>query len=130
MKQKTIYIAKDGQEFENRTECFNYEKEIEIKNSGLLMYDVDGNEITDASTCKFVFCKTRDDVELFNKLYVDSIGFIGSWFTGVTQENCLYYYDNMECVYVSLEEDFEYLSNFVKTATKLMKIITKEREGK
>ena len=77
MTEKTIYIAFDGKEFNNKENCIEYEtgKFLEV-------YDKNGeiidNERYDISECgTYIVCKTKEALEYFNincvQNYIDPI---------------------------------------------------------
>ena len=43
MKEITLYQADDGRIFDNRSDCVTHEVTQQIKNTGIEMYDKDGN---------------------------------------------------------------------------------------
>ena len=77
MTEKTVYIAFDGKEFEDYSECERYEsKELQDKYSkDLLVYDENGELITldnDYCLCEdsvYVVCKSEETLNYLNKIF-------------------------------------------------------------
>lgn len=90
MTEKTVYIAFDGKEFEDYSECERYEsKELQDKyGKDLLVYDEDGNKISldeDYRLCHdscYITCKTKEALDYLNEIfdhYVDTIDYDGKF---------------------------------------------------
>ena len=77
MTEKTIYIAFDGKEFENYSECERYEsKELEDKyGKDLLVYDNNGkllpfdNDYHLSQNSVYVVCKSEEALNFLNKMF-------------------------------------------------------------
>ena len=77
MIEKTIYVAFDGKEFEDYSECERYEfKEVQDKyGNDLLVYDDEGKLISldnDYCLCEdsaFVVCKSDEALKYLNKMF-------------------------------------------------------------
>ena len=100
MTEKTIYIAFDGKEFENYSECERYEsKELEDKyGKDLLVYDNNGkllpfdNDYHLSQYSVYVVCKSEEALNFLNKMF------------SVNSVNKIYYEDNFPA---SFYYDFE-----------------------
>ena len=90
MKEKTIYIAFDGKEFEDENECERYEsKELQNKyGESLFVYNKDGKKISldeDYRLCQdsyYITCKTKEALDYLNKIfdgYVNTIDYDGKF---------------------------------------------------
>ena len=90
MKEKTIYIAFDGKEFEDYSECERYEsKELQNKyGESLFVYNEDGKKISldeDDRLCQdsyYITCKTKEALDYLNKIfdgYVNTIDYDGKF---------------------------------------------------
>ena len=78
MTTKTIYIAFDGKEFEDYSECERYEnKELQDKyGKDLLVYDDENNELIPISDdyclsqeSAYVVCKSEEALNYLNKIF-------------------------------------------------------------
>ena len=77
MTKKTIYIAFDGKEFEDYSECERYEsKELEDKyGKDLLVYDNNGkllpfdNDYHLSQNSVYVVCKSEEALNFLNKMF-------------------------------------------------------------
>ena len=72
MKEKMIYIADDGREFDNREECERYEKEMDNTMDYIKFYDIQRHEIKLEPLDKRSFiqyCK-YDQTEYYNYLTI------------------------------------------------------------
>ena len=80
MKEKTIYIAFDGKEFEDYSECERYEsKELQDKyGKDLLVYNEDGelipfnNDYRLSQDSAYVVCKSEEALNFLNKTFNDN----------------------------------------------------------
>ena len=80
MKEKTIYIAFDGKEFEDYSECERYEsKELQDKyGKDLLVYNEDGelipfnNDYRLSQDSAYVVCKSEEALNYLNKTFNDN----------------------------------------------------------
>ena len=81
MTEKTIYIAFDGKEFEDYSECERYEsKELQNKyGKDLLVYDDENNELIPISDdyclsqeSAYVICKTKEALNYLNNVLKDN----------------------------------------------------------
>ena len=81
MTEKTIYIAFDGKEFEDYSECERYEsKELQDKyGKDLLVYDNKNNELIPISDdyrlsqdSAYVICKSKEALNFLNKTFGDN----------------------------------------------------------
>ena len=90
MKEKTVYIAFDGEEFEDYNECERYEsKELQNKyGESLFVYNEDGKKISldeDDRLCQdsyYITCKTKEALDYLNKIfdgYVNTIDYDGKF---------------------------------------------------
>ena len=90
MKEKTVYIAFDGEEFEDYSECERYEsKELQNKyGESLFVYNEDGKKISldeDDRLCQdsyYITCKTKEALDYLNKIfdgYVNTIDYDGKF---------------------------------------------------
>ena len=90
MKEKTVYIAFDGEEFEDYSECERYEsKESQNKyGESLFVYNEDGKKISldeDYRLCQdsyYITCKTKEALDYLNKIfdgYVNTIDYDGKF---------------------------------------------------
>ena len=90
MTEKTIYIAFDGKEFEDYSECERYEsKELQNKyGESLVVYDKDGKKISlgeDYRLCQdsyYITCKTKGALDYLNEIfdrYVNTIDYDGKF---------------------------------------------------
>ena len=90
MKEKTVYIAFDGEEFEDYNECERYEsKELQNKyGESLFVYNEDGKKISldeDYRLCQdsyYITCKTKEALDYLNKIfdgYVNTIDYDGKF---------------------------------------------------
>ena len=90
MTEKTIYIAFDGKEFEDYSECEKYEsKELQNKyGESLFVYNEDGKKISldeDYRLCQdshYITCKTKEALDYLNKIfdgYVNTIDYDGKF---------------------------------------------------
>ena len=77
MTEKTVYVAFDGKEFEDYSECERYEsKELQDKyGKDLLVYDEDGELIPldhDYRLCQdsaYVVCKSEEALNFLNRTF-------------------------------------------------------------
>ena len=77
MKEKTIYIAFDGKEFEDYSECERYEsKELKDKyGKDLLVYNEEGelialdNDYRLSQESAYVICKSEEALNYINKTF-------------------------------------------------------------
>lgn len=70
MKSKTIYIADDGKEFEREIECVEYELRNKLNAKGIVLYDVSGEVILDATLAYEIEIPCDDDLtELWKEMY-------------------------------------------------------------
>ena len=84
MTEKTVYIAFDGKEFEDYSECERYEsKELENKyGKDLLVYDENGelialdNDYWLSQSSAYIICKSEEALSYLNKIFKNSIIFI------------------------------------------------------
>ena len=81
MTEKTIYIAFDGEEFEDENECRKHEsKELQDKyGKYLLVYDNKNNELIPISDdyrlsqdSAYVICKSKEALNFLNKTFGDN----------------------------------------------------------
>ena len=81
MTEKTIYIAFDGEEFEDENECRKHEsKELQDKyGKYLLVYDNKNNELIPISDdyrlsqdSAYVICKSKEALNFLNKTFDDN----------------------------------------------------------
>ena len=80
MKEKTIYIAFDGKEFEDYSECERYEsKELQDKyGKDLLVYDEEDkllsldNDYRLSQDSAYVVCKSEEALNYLNKTFNDN----------------------------------------------------------
>ena len=90
MTEKTVYIAFDGEEFEDYNECERYEsKELQNKyEESLFVYNKDGKKISldeDYYLCQdsyYITCKTKEALDYLNKIfdgYVNTIDYDGKF---------------------------------------------------
>ena len=90
MTEKTIYIAFDGKEFEDYSECERYEsKELQNKyGESLFVYNEDGKKISLDEDCRlcqdsyYITCKTKEALDYLNKIfdgYVNTIDYDGKF---------------------------------------------------
>ena len=90
MTEKTIYIAFDGKEFEDYSECERYEsKELQDKyEESLFVYDGDGNKISLDEDYRiyqdsyYITCKTKGALDYLNEIfdrYVNTIDYDGKF---------------------------------------------------
>ena len=91
MKEKTIYIAFDGKEFEDYSECERYEsKELQNKyGKDLLVYDDEGelialdNDYWLSQSSAYVICKSEEALNYINKTFdyngVNNIDYDGNF---------------------------------------------------
>ena len=90
MTEKTVYIAFDGEEFEDYNECERYEsKELQNKyGESLFVYNEDGKKISldeDDRLCQdsyYITCKTKEALDYLNKIfdgYVNTIDYDGKF---------------------------------------------------
>ena len=91
MTEKTIYIAFDGKEFEDYSECERYEsKELQDKyGKDLLVYDENGelialdNDYWLSQSSAYVVCKSEEALNYINKTFdyngVNNIDYDGNF---------------------------------------------------
>ena len=91
MTEKTIYIAFDGKEFEDYSECERYEsKELQNKyGKDLLVYDENGelialdNDYWLSQSSAYVLCKSEEALNYINKTFdynrVNNIDYDGNF---------------------------------------------------
>ena len=90
MKEKTVYIAFDGEEFEDYNDCERYEsKELQNKyGESLFVYNEDGKKISLDEDCRlcqdsyYITCKTKEALDYLNKIfdgYVNTIDYDGKF---------------------------------------------------
>ena len=90
MKEKTVYIAFDGEEFEDYNECERYEsKELQNKyGESLFVYNEDGKKISLDEDCRlcqdshYITCKTKEALDYLNEIfdgYVNTIDYDGKF---------------------------------------------------
>ena len=80
MTEKTVYIAFDGKEFEDYSECERYEsKELQNKyGKDLLVYNEDGelipfnNDYRLSQDSAYVVCKSEEALNYLNKTFNDN----------------------------------------------------------
>ena len=80
MTEKTVYIAFDGKEFEDYSECERYEsKELQDKyGKDLLVYNEDGelipfnNDYRLSQDSAYVVCKSEEALNYLNKTFNDN----------------------------------------------------------
>ena len=80
MKEKTVYIAFDGEEFEDYNECERYEsKELQNKyGESLFVYNEDGklipfdNDYRLSQDSAYVVCKSEEALNYLNKTFNDN----------------------------------------------------------
>lgn len=80
MKEKTIYIAFDGKEFEDENECEKYEsKGLQDKyGKDLLVYNNNGtllsfdNDYCLSQESAYVVCKSKEALNFLNKMFGDN----------------------------------------------------------
>ena len=81
MTEKTIYVAFDGKEFEDYSECERYEsKELQNKyGKDLLVYNEEGkllsfdNDYCLSQDSAYVVCKSEEALAYLNKTFYDNI---------------------------------------------------------
>ena len=82
MTENTIYVAFDGKEFEDYSECKRYEsKELKDKygKDFLLVYNEDGelipldNDYSLSKDSAYVVCKSEEALAYLNKIFYDNI---------------------------------------------------------
>lgn len=77
MTEKTVYVAFDGKEFEDYSECESYEsKELENKyGKDLLVYDENGelialdNDYWLSQSSAYIICKSEEALNYLNKIF-------------------------------------------------------------
>lgn len=77
MIEKTVYVAFDGKEFEDYSECESYEsKELENKyGKDLLVYDENGelialdNDYWLSQSSAYIICKSEEALSYLNKIF-------------------------------------------------------------
>ena len=80
MTEKTVYVAFDGKEFEDSSECERYEsKELQDKyGKDLLVYNEDGelipfnNDYRLSQDSAYVVCKSEEALNYLNKTFNDN----------------------------------------------------------
>ena len=109
---RTLYIACDGKEFENLNECKEYENNLKLKKSSLIMLDcnykkLNFNEYKNLDRllerCYYIKIGSNDDLELLkhSSLYVlDEIG--------------EYYYDDNANWWESIDYEIDILERKLK----------------
>lgn len=77
MTEKTVYVAFDGKEFEDYSECESYESK-ELKNKygkDLLVYDENGelialdNDYWLSQSSAYIICKSKEALNYLNKIF-------------------------------------------------------------
>mgnify|MGYP005858034327 CR=1 FL=1 len=77
MTEKTVYVAFDGKEFEDYSECESYESK-ELKNKygkDLLVYDENGelialdNDYWLSQSSAYIICKSEEALNYLNKIF-------------------------------------------------------------
>lgn len=65
---KVLFVADDGTQFDDKTKCTKYERVLKMNSligKELIMYDVNGREVSDPSTAIYVDIRTESARELF-----------------------------------------------------------------
>lgn len=78
MITRIIYVAEDGQEFENEDSCYEYERKVELEEcrDQVFIYDSDGQmlDILDRNVfcdAEVVICKTDDAARTVQRHFAD-----------------------------------------------------------
>ena len=124
MKTKTIYIAFDGREFEDETECYEYEMDkqfAEIQNE-LVMKDSKGNmvDIIDFDSCDYLVCKTKRAAEILYEWAVGYFGYNVPWNTKHAADEGYYFYNYDTEQWEDIEEKIDELEERLSFLRKIV----------
>ena len=109
MKEKTIYIAFDGKEFDNEYDCREYELNTKLKDIGddLLLYDKNGKKIEKidnqllAESIDYIVVKSEKAYEYF----VEQMDYFGLNYPDYYNSPiCSYCYDYDENEWINIED--------------------------
>ena len=121
METKTIYIAFDGREFEDDTECYEYEMDKQLLNvhNDLIMRDADGNEIgmNQFGECYYLTCKTKAAAEVVWDWGYEYQGYDTPWYSKIGAKPGNYFYDTNTEKWYDVDEEIKKLEerlNFLK----------------
>ena len=125
MTEKTVYVAFDGKEFEDYSECESYESK-ELKNKygkDLLVYDENGelialdNDYWLTQSSAYIICKSEEALNYLNKIFENN---------GVNEIYCdgnfpaSFYYDfttdeweEIESRIKELQDEIDMLSKYI-----------------
>ena len=109
MTEKTVYIAFDGEEFDNEYDCREYELNTKLKDIGddLLLYDKNGKKIEKidnqllAESIDYIVVKSEKAYEYF----VEQMDYFGLNYPDYYNSPiCSYYYDYDENEWINIED--------------------------
>ena len=125
MTEKTIYIAFDGEEFEDYNECERYEsKELQNKyGKDLLVYDENGelialdNDYRLSQSSAYVLCKSEEALNYINKTFdyngVNNIDYDGNFPVSFYYDFTTDEWKEIEHRIKELQDEIDMLSKYV-----------------
>ena len=125
MTEKTVYVAFDGKEFEDYSECERYEsKELQDKyGKDLLVYNEDGelipfdNDYRLSQDSAYVVCKSEEALNYLNKTFndnrVNKIDYNGKFPVSFYYDFMTDKWKEIEHRIKELQDEIDMLSNYV-----------------
>lgn len=125
MTEKTVYIAFDGEEFDNEYDCREYELNTKLKDIGddLLLYDKNGKKIEKidnqllAESINYIVVKSEKAYEYF----VEQMDYFGLNYPDYYNSPiCSYYYDYDEDEWINIEDRVQCLQLEINKLSKYL----------
>ena len=125
MIEKTVYVAFDGKEFEDYSECESYEsKELENKyGKDLLVYDENGELITLdndywlSQSSAYIICKSEEALSYLNKIFnnngVNDIYCDGNFPASFYYDSTTDEWEEIELRIKELQDEIDMLSKYI-----------------
>ncbi len=113
MTTKTTFIAIDGKEFENESECYQYESQLEsIKYKDTALFFSDKGEVMSLTedgylTCTILLCKTDAAAEFIHKRFRTCETPWGEYYSHKAHAGCWVYLENQ---WISANKYLEFAS--------------------
>ena len=126
MTEKTVYVAFDGKEFEDYSECKRYEnKKLQDKyGKDLLVYDNKNNELIPISDdyrlsqdSAYVICKSKEALNFLNKTFgdngVNNIDYDGNFPASFYYDFTTYEWKEIKSRIKELQDEIDILNKYI-----------------
>ena len=125
MKEKTVYIAFDGKEFDDYNECERYEiKELQNKyGKDLLVYDENGklialdNDYWLSHSSAYIICKSEKALNYLNKIFdyngVNNVDYDGNFPASFYYDFTTYEWKEIKSRIKELQDEIDILNKYI-----------------